>query len=193
MNKLETEYYLGRSDRNGYTILEHNNRRPLHEGYCVFGICDNQILNDDGRQIRYDDTFVEIEEDVYKHAMRMFRDVERKLILIGNESFTPIEEDVKAGDYLYSRGDFFHVVSLNKGHELFQRFFCDKYDLNFDPVPYSLEDLEITLEDLMDDSFLLSKETYDKAIQTAENGIAQIMAYLSDQYIRHADIQSTSL
>ena len=37
------------------------------------------------------------------------------------------------------------------------------------------------------------KETYDKALQAARNGIAQITAYLSDQYIQHTGIQETSL
>jgi hypothetical protein len=45
----------------------------------------------------------------------------------------------------------------------------------------------------MEDSFLISKETYDKALQAAKNGISQITAYLSDQYIQHAGIQETSL
>ena len=193
MNKLETEYYLGHNDRNGYTIVEHNTRRPAHQGCCVFEVCDYWISDGDGRPMKYDDTYVEIEEGVRKHAMRMFRDVERKLVLIGNEGSTPIEGNLKVGDYLFSRGEFYHVVSLHQGHELFQSFYCDKYDLDFDPDPFTLDDLGTTLEELMEDSFLISKETYDKALQAAKNGISQITAYLSDQYIQHAGIQETSL
>ena len=193
MFKPESEYYLGQNEQNGYTIVEHINHRFPHEGRCVFSVCEYGISDDSGAPISYDDTFVEIEEDVRKQAMRMFRDVERKLVLIGNEGSTPIEGNVKAGDYLFSRGEFYHVVSLHLGHELFQSFYCDKYDLDFDPDPFTLDDLGTTLEELMEDSFLISKETYDKALQAARNGIAQITAYLSDQYIQHTGIQETSL
>ena len=193
MYQPETEYYLGQNEQNGYTIVEHINHRFPHEGRCVFSVCEYGISDDSGAPISYDDTYVEIEEDVRKQAMRMFRDVERKLVLIGNEGSTPIEGNVKAGDYLFSRGEFYHVVSLHQGHELFQSFYCDKYDLDFDPDPFTLDDLGTTLEELMEDSFLISKETYDKALQAARNGIAQITAYLSDQYIQHTGIQETSL
>ena len=193
MYQPETEYFLGPNDRNGYTIVEHNSRRPPYEGCCVFGICDYWISDGDGRPMKYDDTYVEIEEGVRKHTMRMFRDVERKLVLIGNEGSTPIVGNVKAGDYLFSRGEFYHVISLHQGHELFQSFYCDKYDLDFDSAPFTLDDLGTTLEELMEDCFLISKETYDKALQAARNGIAQITAYLSDQYIQHTGIQETSL
>ena len=192
MYKPETEYYLGQNERNGYTIVEHNAHKIAFQGRCVFGVCDFWISDGDGAPAQYDDTYVEIEEDVLKHAMRMFRDVERKLILIGNEGSTPAEK-IKVGDYFYSRGEFYHVVSLHQGHELFQSFYCDKYDLNLDPDPFTLDDLGTTLEELMEDSFLISKETYDKALQAAKNGISQITAYLSDQYIQHAGIQETSL
>ena len=192
MYKPETEYYLGQNERNGYTIVEHNAHKLALQGRCVFGVCDFWISDGDGAPAQYDDTYVEIEEDVRKNAMRMFRDVERKLILIGNEGSTPVEK-IKVGDYFYSRGEFYHVVSLHQGHELFQSFYCDKYDLNLDPDPFTLDDLGTTLEELMEDSFLISKETYDKALQAAKNGISQITAYLSDQYIQHAGIQETSL
>ena len=177
MYQPETEYYLGQNEQNGYAIVEHINHRFPHEGRCVFSVCEYGISDDSGAPISYDDTFVEIEEDVRKQAMRMFRDVERKLVLIGNEGSTPI----------------YHVVSLHQGHELFQSFYCDKYDLDFDPDPFTLDDLGTTLEELMEDCFLISKETYDKALQAARNGIAQITAYLSDQYIQHSGIQETSL
>lgn len=190
MYQPETEYFLGPNDWNGYTIVEHNSRRPPYEGCCVFGICDYRISDGDGRPIKYDDTYVEIEEDVRKHAMRMFRDVERKLVLIGNDGSTPIEGNLKVGDYFFSRGEYYHVISLHQGHELFESFYCDKYDLNIDSDPFSLEELGTTLEELMEDSFLISKETYDKALQAAKNGIFQITAYLSDQYIQHAGITS---
>lgn len=193
MYKPETEYYLGQNEQNGYTIVEHINHRFPHEGRCVFSVCEYGISDDSGAPISYDDTFVEIEEDVRKQAMKMFRDVERKLVLIGNEGSTPIEGNVKAGDYLFSRGEFYHVVSLHQGHELFQSFYCDKYDLDFDPDPFTLDDLGTTLEELMEDCFLISKETYEMALQTARNGISQITAYLSDQYIRHKGIESTNL
>ena len=192
MYKPETEYYLGQNERNGYTIVEHNAHKLALQGRCVFGVCDFWISDGDGAPAQYDDTYVEIEEDVRKNAMRMFRDVERKLILIGNEGSTPVER-IKVGDYFYSRGEFYHVVSLHQGHEQFQSFYCDKYDLNLDPDPFTLDDLGTTLEELMEDSFLISKETYDKALQAAKNGISQITAYLSDQYIQHAGIQETSL
>ena len=185
MYQPETEYYLGQNEQNGYAIVEHINHRFPHEGRCVFSVCEYGISDDSGAPISYDDTFVEIEEDVRKQAMKMFRDVERKLVLIGNEGSTPIEGNVKAGDYLFSRGEFYHVVSLHQGHELFQSFYCDKYDLDFDPDPFTLDDLGTTLEELMEDCFLISKETYEMALQTARNGISQITAYLSDQYIRH--------
>ena len=193
MYKPETEYYLGQNEQNGYTIVEHINHRFPHEGRCVFSVCEYGISDDSGAPISYDDTFVEIEEDVRKQAMKMFRDVERKLVLIGNEGSTPIEGNVKAGDYLFSRGEFYHVVSLHQGHELFQSFYCDKYDLDFDPDPFTLDDLGTTLEELMEDCFLISKETYEMALQTARNGISQITAYLSDQYIRHKGLESTNL
>ena len=193
MYQPETEYYLGQNEQNGYTIVEHINHRFPHEGRCVFSICEYGISDDSGAPISYDDTYVEIEEDVRKQAMRMFRDVERKLVLIGNEGSTPIEGNVKAGDYLFSRGEFYHVVSLHQGHELFQSFYCDKYDLDFDPDPFTLDDLGTTLEELMEDCFLISKETYETALQVAQNGISQITAYLSDQYIRHKGIESTNL
>ena len=193
MYQPETEYYLGQNEQNGYTIVEHINHRFPHEGRCVFSVCEYGISDDSGAPISYDDTFVEIEEDVRKQAMKMFRDVERKLVLIGNEGSTPIEGNIKAGDYLFSRGEFYHVVSLHQGHELFQSFYCDKYDLEYDPDPYTLDDLGTTLEELMEDCFLISKETYDKALWAARNGISQITAYLSDQYIQHAGIQETSL
>ena len=193
MYQPETEYYLGQNEQNGYTIVEHINHRFPHEGRCVFSVCEYGISDDSGAPISYDDTFVEIEEDVRKQAMKMFRDVERKLVLIGNEGSTPIEGNVKAGDYLFSRGEFYHVVSLHQGHELFQSFYCDKYDLDFDPDPFTLDDLGTTLEELMEDCFLISKETYETALQVAQNGISQITAYLSDQYIRHKGIESTNL
>lgn len=193
MYQPETEYYLGQNEQNGYTIVEHINHRFPHEGRCVFSVCEYGISDDSGAPISYDDTFVEIEEDVRKQAMKMFRDVERKLVLIGNEGSTPIEGNVKAGDYLFSRGEFYHVVSLHQGHELFQSFYCDKYDLDFDPGPYTLDDLGTTLEELMEDCFLISKETYEMALQTVRNGITQITEYLSDQYIRHKGIESTNL
>ena len=193
MYQPETEYYLGQNEQNGYTIVEHINHRFPHEGRCVFSVCEYGISDDSGAPISYDDTFVEIEEDVRKQAMKMFRDVERKLVLIGNEGSTPIEGNVKAGDYLFSRGEFYHVVSLHQGHELFQSFYCDKYDLDFDPDPFTLDDLGTTLEELMEDCFLISKETYEMALLEARNGISQITAYLSDQYIRHKGIESTNL
>ena len=193
MYKPETEYYLGQNEQNGYTIVEHINHRFPHEGRCVFSVCEYGISDDSGAPISYDDTFVEIEEDVRKQAMRMFRDVERKLVLIGNEGSTPIEGNVKAGDYLFSRGEFYHVVSLHQGHELFQSFYCDKYDLDFDPDPFTLDDLGTTLEELMEDCFLISKETYEMALLEARNGITQITEYLSDQYIRHKGLESTNL
>jgi len=193
MYQPETEYYLGQNEQNGYAIVEHINHRFPHEGRCVFSVCEYGISDDSGAPISYDDTFVEIEEDVRKQAMKMFRDVERKLVLIGNEGSTPIEGNVKAGDYLFSRGEFYHVVSLHQGHELFQSFYCDKYDLDFDPDPFTLDDLGTTLEELMEDCFLISKETYETALQVAQNGISQITAYLSDQYIRHKGIESTNL
>ena len=181
MYQPETEYYLGQNEQNGYAIVEHINHRFPHEGRCVFSVCEYGISDDSGAPISYDDTYVEIEEDVRKQAMRMFRDVERKLVLIGNEGSTPIEGNVKAGDYLFSRGEFYHVISLHQGHELFQSFYCDKYDLDFDPDPFTLDDLGTTLEELMEDCFLISKETYEMALQTARNGISQSTAYLSDQ------------
>ena len=193
MYQPETEYYLGQNEQNGYAIVEHINHRFPHEGRCVFSVCEYGISDDSGAPISYDDTFVEIEEDVRKQAMKMFRDVERKLVLIGNEGSTPIEGNVKAGDYLFSRGEFYHVVSLHQGHELFQSFYCDKYDLDFDPDPFTLDDLGTTLEELMEDCFLISKETYEMALQTARNGISQITAYLSDQYIRHKGLESSNL
>ena len=193
MYQPETEYYLGQNEQNGYAIVEHINHRFPHEGRCVFSVCEYGISDDSGAPISYDDTFVEIEEDVRKQAMKMFRDVKRKLVLIGNEGSTPIEGNVKAGDYLFSRGEFYHVVSLHQGHELFQSFYCDKYDLDFDPDPFTLDDLGTTLEELMEDCFLISKETYETALQVAQNGISQITAYLSDQYIRHKGIESTNL
>ena len=193
MYQPETEYYLGQNEQNGYTIVEHINHRFPHEGRCVFSVCEYGISDDSGAPISYDDTYVEIEEDVRKQAMRMFRDVERKLVLIGNEGSTPIEGNVKSGDYLFSRGEFYHVVSLHQGHELFQSFYCDKYDLDFDPDPFTLDDLGTTLEELMEDCFLISKETYEMALQTARNGITQTTEYLSDQYIRHKGLESTNL
>ncbi len=193
MYKPETEYYLGQNEQNGYTIVEHINHRLPHEGRCVFSVCEYGISDGSGAPINYDDTYVEIEEDVRKQAMRMFRDVERKLVLIGNEGSTPIEGNLKAGDYLFSRGEFYHVISLNQGHELFESFYCDKYDLDYDPNPFSLEELGTTLEELMEDSLLISKEIYETALQAARNGISQITAYLSDQYIRHKGIESTNL
>ena len=193
MSKLETEYYLGRNDRNGYTIVEHNARRPAHQGNCVFEVCDYWISDGDGTPMKYNDTYVEIEEDVRKHAMRMFRDVERKLVLIGNDGSTPIEGNLKVGDYFFSRGEYYHVISLHKGHELLESFYCDKYDLEFDPDPFSLEELGTSLEELIEDSLLISKETYETALQVARNGISQITAYLSDQYIRHKGLESTNL
>ena len=185
MYQPETEYYLGQNEQNGYAIVEHINHRFPHEGRCVFSVCEYGISDGSGAPISDDDTYVEIEEDVRKQAMRMFRDVERILVLIGNEGSTPIEGNVKAGDYLFSRGEFYHVISLHQGHELFQSFYCDKYDLDFDPDPFTLDDLGTTLEELMEDCFLISKETYEMALQTARNGISQITAYLSDQYIQH--------
>lgn len=193
MYQPETEYYLGQDEQNGYTIVEHINHRFPHEGRCAFSVCEYGISDGGGVPISYDDTYVEVEEDVRKHAMRMFRDVERKLVLIGNEGSTPIEGNVKAGDYLFSRGEFYHVVSLHQGHELFQSFHCDKYDLYFDSGPVTLEDLDITLEELLEDCFLISKDTYETALQAAQNGITQITAYLSDQYIRHKGIESTNI
>lgn len=193
MYQQELEFYLGPNDQNGYTIVEHNNRQSPYEGCCVFSINEYGISDDDGAPMKYDDTYVEIEENVRKQTMRMFRDVERKLILIGNERSTPIEGNVKVGDYLFSRGEYYHVISLHQGHELFESFYCDKYDLDFDPDPFSLEDLGITLEELAEDSLLISKETYETALQTARNGISQITEYLSDQYIRHKGIESTNL
>ena len=193
MYQPETEYYLGQNEQNGYTIVEHINHRFPHEGRCVFSVCEYGISDGSGAPISYDDTYVEIEEDVRKQAMKMFRDVERKLVLIGNEGSTPIEGNVKAGDYLFSRGEFYHVVSLHQGHELFQSFYCDKYDLDFDPDPFTLDDLGTTLEELMEDCFLISKETYEMALLEARNGISQITAYLSDQYNRHKGIESTNL
>ncbi len=193
MYQPETEYYLGPNDQNGYTIVEHINRRFPYEGRCAFTVCKYGISDGEGAPIRYDDTYVEIEEVVRKHAMRMFRDVERELVLIGNEGSTPIEGNVNAGDYLFSRGEYYHVISLHQGHELFQSFYCDKYDLDFDQGPFTLEDLDITLEELLEDSFLISKETYETALQAAKNGITQITAYLSDQYIRHKGMESTNL
>ena len=84
MYQPETEYYLGQNDQNGYTIVEHINRRFPYEGRCAFSVCEYGISDDSGAPISYDDAFVEIEEDVRKQAMRMFRDVEKKLVLIGN-------------------------------------------------------------------------------------------------------------
>ena len=107
------------------------------------------------------------------------------LFLSETRASPPIEGNVKAGDYLFSRGEFYHVVSLHQGHELFQSFYCDKYDLDFDPDPFTLDDLGTTLEELMEDCFLISKETYEMALLEARNGISQITAYLSDQYIQH--------
>jgi len=193
MYQPETEYFLRPNDWNGYTIVEHNSRRPPYEGCCVFGICDYRISDGDGRPIKYDDTYVEIEEDVRKHAMRMFRDVERKLVLIGNDGSTPIEGNLKVGDYFFSRGEYYHVISLHQGHELFESFYCDKYDLNIDSDPFSLEELGTTLVELVEDSLLISRETYETALQAARNGISQITAYLSDQYIRHKGFGSTNL
>ena len=89
MYQPETEFYLGPNDQNGYTIVEHINRRFPYKGRCAFSVCECRISDGEGAPISYDNTYVEIEEEVRKHAMRLFRDVERKLVLIGNEGFTP--------------------------------------------------------------------------------------------------------
>ena len=70
MYQPETEYYLGQNEQNGYAIVEHINHRFPHEGRCVFSVCEYGISDDSGAPISYDDTFVEIEEDVRKQAMK---------------------------------------------------------------------------------------------------------------------------
>ena len=89
MYKPETEYYLGQNEQNGYTIVEHINHRFPYEGRWIVSVCEYRISDGEGAPISYDNTYVEIEEEVRKHAMRLFRAVERKLVLIGNEGFTP--------------------------------------------------------------------------------------------------------
>ena len=68
MYQPETEYYLGQNEQNGYTIVEHINHRFPHEGRCVFSVCEYGVSDGSGAPISYDDTYVEIEEDVRKQA-----------------------------------------------------------------------------------------------------------------------------
>ena len=90
----DIEYFLGKSMHNGYEIIGHIPRHPQGEGVCVFDVCEHWISDGDGFPVKYDDTYVKISEEVYKHAIDMFRSAGTEMKHIGSEIQSPWAESL---------------------------------------------------------------------------------------------------
>ena len=178
----EIEYFLGRSEHNGYKIIEHNTKWPQGEGVCVFDICDLWISDGDGHPAIYNSTYVKISKEVYKHAIDMFRSAGEKMDSIGCENSNPIDRDLMVGDCIEMGGDFLKVVDFNQGEPVVTSFYYDFYDLNIDLDPDRLSKLGIDVSELKADGNLIKEENFTKALSVAEEAIRQIMVYLEPYF-----------
>ena len=178
----EIEFFLGRSEHNGYEIIAHDPKWPQGEGGRVFDICDLWILDGDGFPTKYDGTYVKISEEVYKHVMNQFRLARMEMKRIGSENSNPIDRDPIVGDYIELRGTFLKIIGVDEGECVATSFYYDPYDLNIDLDPDRLSKLDIDINELKANGNLIKEENFKKALSVAEETIRQIMVYLEPYF-----------
>ena len=181
----DIEYFLGRSEHNGYEIIEHNTSRPQGSGCCVFDVCEYWISDGDGFPAKYDGTYVKISEEVYKHAIDMFRSAGEKMDSIGDEISVPINRELMVGDYIYSGGGtFLKIIAFNQGEPVAENFYYSYYDLNFDLSLNTdkLSELDFEVSELQDEGHLITQEIYEKALSVVREAALRIKAYLEPYF-----------
>ena len=180
MNSRKQEgivYYLGQCN-NGYQIVEHPSDASKGDGACVFHVSEDGISDGDGFPTRYDESYVEIEAGVHKHVMGKFHATGEALLRIGNEVVHPLDRELHVGDYIYWRGTYLKVVNILSDDIVVKSFWYDSYDLDIDVSNVSLNDLDISLDELKDGGNVLTEEVYDRALDISRNAVQQIMGYL---------------
>ena len=175
MKEQEIEYFLGRREHNGYEIIEHNTSRPQGEGTCVFDVCEHWISDGDGHPAIYNDTYVKIDEEVYKHAIDMFHSAATEMKHIGSEITEPMSKDPMIGDYIKLRGVFLKIVNFDQGLPIIESFEYDFYTID-----YLLKQHECwySVDELQDEGHLITQEIYEKALSVAREAALRIKAYL---------------
>lgn len=182
MRKEKIEFLLGKNSFDGYEIIEHNTKWPQGEGTCVFDVCDLWISDGDGFPTKYDGTYVKISEEVYKHAIDMFRSAGEKMDSIGNEISVPINRELMVGDYIYLGGEFLKIIAFNQGEPVVTSFYYNFYDLNIDLDSDRLSELDMDVSELKADGNLIKEENFTKALSVAKEAIRQIMVYLEPYF-----------
>ena len=176
--KLEKNiYYLGQCD-NGYQSVEHLSGNRKGDGSCVFHVSEDGISDGDGFPVRYDESYVEIEVGAHKRVMDMFHTVGEALLRIGNEVIRPLCRELLVGDCVYWRGTYLKVVNILSDDIVVKSFWYDSYDLDIDVSNVSLNDVDISLDELKDGDNVITEEVYDRALVISRNAVQQIMGYL---------------
>lgn len=183
-NFEKTTFFLGLDVFNGYRIVEHAFNEPQGMGALCFMVADYWVAGEAGSPALYNDTYVRVSREVYKCAMRMFREVKEQFLHISGVPI-PADRGIRVGDYIeYKKLGgkiFLHIinVSLNKCHA--KIFYTTKYDMDIGDNN-TLENLDVTIEELKADGRLITKEVYEEALAMAEAAIHQIKSYLKVQY-----------
>ena len=174
----DIEYFLGKSMHNGYEIIGHTPRHPQGEGVCVFDVCEHWISDGDGFPVKYDDTYVKISEEVYKHAIDMFRSAGTEMKHIGSEITKPMGREPRIGDYIKLRGIFLKIVSFDQGQPVIESFDYDFYTLDYALNTHWLSEYGFEVNELQDEGYLITQEIYEKALLVAREAALRIKAYL---------------
>ena len=182
-----TEFLLGKEIfyLNGFEIIEHSKESPFGEGACCFNINDECITDGDGHPADFDNTYVEIDLDDYLRVMQMFRDCGNRMDKVADDSSKPIDRELEVGDYIYFGGGFYaKVISRSSGLYWLKEFYYDYYSLNIslDHNPIESFKDEYDIDDIKEEGYFISEETYDKALEVAEKGVKDIMTYLKELY-----------
>lgn len=180
MDKRKQEkitYYLGQCD-NGFQVVEHLSGNSKGDGSCVFHISEDGISDGDGFPTHYNDSYVEIEVGVHKRVMDMFHTIGEALLRIGNEVICPLDRELLVDDCFYWRGTYLKVVNILSDDVVVKGFGYDSYDLDIDVSNASLNELDISLDELEKNGNLITGEAYDWALAISRNAVQQIMGYL---------------
>ena len=157
---------------------------PIYKGSLAFDIKDKSICVDEWMPSLFDyRLYVEVDESVYKTAMKMYQDTvaEIQSFITGPES--PIRRELQVLDCLYYKGLFLLIKQIKNDCINIDCISVSQYDLNIFSSENLLEELELSDMKFRDDCVFITKEVYDSAYKVTNEAIKNITAYLKNEFI----------
>lgn len=182
------EYVLGVGDYHDFEILSRClNPAPREIGVGrLFYVNEFGMGDGDGAPAYYDpNNFETIPESVYETAMKIFRETGHKMCALVKE-VQPLDREIKEGDYLYKGGSFIFIegISTLTGKCWIQSFYYDYYGLSIDNDTETFNNIEEWLNDFEYDDLsefkVITKATYDRALNIAKSGVLEVKSYLKN-------------